>query len=230
LTLIAAYIGGETDVDGLAISDSREAYLITDDTTPPYFNVYDLNAMAYTTVVSNPWPTTAVQVSGAWLGAPVPPAVPGAVLTKTVGFDPNSCATTDNIDIPAGGGGTSVTYCYTVVNTGTITLTQHLIVDDQLGTFGPDVFDIGPGGSAFMTVTALITQTTVNVATYTGYIVGAPVVTTTDSATVNVLPPTSVNLTGFGGDGPVSSALNWVAALLGVTIAIGYAIRRKRNA
>ncbi len=92
------------------------------------------------------------------------------------------------------------------------------------------MFDIGPGQSAFMTVTALITQTTVNVATYTGYIVDTPSVTATDSATVNVLPPTSVNLTGFGGESPVSFALIWVAALLGVTIAIGYTIRRKRKA
>jgi hypothetical protein len=68
LTLIAAYLGGENDVDGLAISGDRMAYLITDDNTPPEFNVYDLNADAYSGTVAYPWGGNAVQVSGAWIG------------------------------------------------------------------------------------------------------------------------------------------------------------------
>lgn len=72
LTVIAAYPAGETDVDGLAISPDRKAYLITDDPTPAFFNVYDLNAMAYTDMVAYPWGTnTAVQVAGAWIEQPV---------------------------------------------------------------------------------------------------------------------------------------------------------------
>jgi hypothetical protein len=90
-------------------------------------------------------------------------------LTKTVGLDPNSCATTDNIIIPAGQGGTAVTYCFTVQNTGNITLSVQNLVDDHLGVLvGPDApFDVAPGTSDFYTVTTTITQTTVNSATWT---------------------------------------------------------------
>jgi hypothetical protein len=75
----------------------------------------------------------------------VPPA-PSLVLTKTVGLDPNVCATADNIIVPAGQGGTAVTYCYTVQNTGNITLTVQNLVDDQLGVLlGPDApFEVAP--------------------------------------------------------------------------------------
>ncbi len=230
LTLIAAYIGGETDVDGLAISPSRDAYLITDDNTPNFFNVFSLDTMTYTTVISYPWTGNAVQVSGAWIGEPVTPPQPGVVFTKTVGLDPLSCSSTDSLSIPAGGGGTNVTYCYTVTNTGTITLSMHLIEDDQLGIFGPDVFDIGPGETSFMTTTTSITQTTVNVATYTGSIVDTPSVTETDTATVTVLPPTDVNLTGFGGNDSAAQTPLWLAALFGLILIFSLTIRWRQTA
>jgi hypothetical protein len=73
LTVVAAYLAGETDVDGLAISNSGQAYLITDDNTPPYFNVYDLNLMTYTGVISYPWTANANQVGGAWIERGGPP-------------------------------------------------------------------------------------------------------------------------------------------------------------
>ena len=97
----------------------------------------------------------------------VPPA-PALALNKTVGLDPNTCAVTDTINIPAGQGGTAVTYCYTVQNTGNITLSVQNLVDDQLGVLlGPDAaFDVAPGASDFYTVTTTITQTTVNSATW----------------------------------------------------------------
>jgi hypothetical protein len=97
----------------------------------------------------------------------VPPA-PSLVMTKTVGLDPNICATTDAINVPAGMGGTDVTYCYTIQNAGNITLSVQNLVDDQLGVLlGPDApFDIAPGASDFYTVTTTITQTTVNSATW----------------------------------------------------------------
>ncbi len=98
----------------------------------------------------------------------VPPA-PSLILTKTVGLDPNSCSATDTVNIPSGNGGTNVTYCYTVQNSGNITLSIHNLVDDQLGVLlGPDdLFDIAPGATDFYTVSTLITQTTVNTGTWT---------------------------------------------------------------
>ncbi|MDX1437368.1 MAG: hypothetical protein R3335_11185 [Anaerolineales bacterium] len=67
LTVIAPYLAGETDVDGLAISPQGQAYLITDDNTPPYFNVFDFGVMTYTGVITNPFQVSSVQVSGAWI-------------------------------------------------------------------------------------------------------------------------------------------------------------------
>ncbi len=52
-------------------------------------------------------------------------------LNKTVGTDPATCANTNSLTLPATGG--DVTYCYTVENTGSITLTNRALVDDQLG-------------------------------------------------------------------------------------------------
>ena len=57
--------------------------------------------------------------------------VPAITLDKTVGTDPNVCATTDEITLPAGGD--DVTYCYEVTNTGDVTLERHDLVDSELG-------------------------------------------------------------------------------------------------
>jgi hypothetical protein len=116
--------------------------------------------------------TFSLSITGT-LGDVTPPEQPGIVLTKTVGLDAGTCATTDSISVPAGGGGTDVYYCYTVMNTGNITLTTHDLVDDQLGTLlTAFAYDLAPGGSidtvaAGLTVSATITQTTVNSATWT---------------------------------------------------------------
>ena len=71
LTTVAPYVAGETDVDGLAISPDRLAYLITDDDTPPTYDVFDLDLGAYVGTVANPW-TGALgnQVGGAWITEP----------------------------------------------------------------------------------------------------------------------------------------------------------------
>lgn len=68
LTVIAPYLGGENDVDGLAIGPDRRAYLITDDPSPPEFNVYDLEAGVWVDPVPYPWGSSnGGQVSGAWI-------------------------------------------------------------------------------------------------------------------------------------------------------------------
>jgi hypothetical protein len=110
---------------------------------------------------------------------------PGINLTKTVGTDPNVCASTAVINIPEAG---DVTYCYEVTNTGTLTLTLHDLEDSELGpvlTGFPYV--LSPGASAFLTQTETISATTVNTATWTAYNAGpTDVVTDTDSAMVTV--------------------------------------------
>lgn len=112
---------------------------------------------------------------------------PSIALTKTVGTDPLTCATTDEITV---GIGVEVTYCYTVKNTGDMTLPLHDLVDSQLGTvLGPGFsYDLAPGASAFVTASTtlptVITGTIVNTATWTAYEDEVFTASATDTATV----------------------------------------------
>jgi hypothetical protein len=135
----------------------------------------------------------------------VPPLSPSIALRKTVGTDPASCAATDVITLVGGG---NVTYCYTVENTGALTVSLQDLVDTHLGTiFSVPFYILAPGTSASFTQSAFLTQTTVNgaactatdsitqtiIVTYTspGFGVralnGTGVVTATDFATATVL-------------------------------------------
>ncbi|MGH2538358.1 MAG: DUF7507 domain-containing protein [Candidatus Promineifilaceae bacterium] len=159
-----------------------------------------------------------------------PPDAPSIVLTKTVGTDPNACATTDTIQVPAGGGGAQVTYCYTVMNTGNVTFTLHDLVDDQLGVILTDFpYVLGPGASAFLTETTVITQDTTNTATWTAEDDGGVnVAVATDTATVDQLPPTSVALSGFG-EGPSSRNTLVIALATGTALLAAGTFILKRN-
>lgn len=89
----------------------------------------------------------------------------GLTLQKTVGLSPETCASADAITVTAG---TEVTYCYTVTNTSPFTFTRHDLVDDKLGVILNDFpFILVPSASAFLTQTATINVTTLNVATWT---------------------------------------------------------------
>jgi subtilisin-like proprotein convertase family protein len=157
------------------------------------------------------------------------PAVPELAFTKTVGTDPNACATTDSITIPAGGGGTDVTYCYYMTNTGTVTFELHTVTDDQLGTvLGPNFpAAVGPGDSAYFTVTTLITQTTVNSATWAATdATGGNAASASDSATVTRGAPTDVSLSAFGSDQAALSPI-WLATILAIILGLGFVLRRK---
>jgi uncharacterized repeat protein (TIGR01451 family) len=152
-------------------------------------------------------------------------------LEKTVGLDPNTCAATDSINVPAGGGGTAVTYCYTVTNTGDITFTTHDLVDDQLGVILSGFpYNLGPGNSAYLTQTVNITQTTVNSATWTASVVGGPSASASDSATVTQNTPTGVSLSDFGGNSPVGMLPMLVGAVLAaVFLAAAWQLRARRQ-
>jgi hypothetical protein len=111
---------------------------------------------------------------------------PSIALNKTVGTDPNICATTDNIYVPVG---SDVTYCYEVTNTGTVTFTLHDLDDSELGPILSGYnYDLEPQQSVFVTETVSLITNTVNTAEWTAYNVGpTDVVTATDTATVNVI-------------------------------------------
>ncbi|MDA0245581.1 MAG: hypothetical protein OT477_19380 [Chloroflexi bacterium] len=132
----------------------------------------------------NPDFTGTTFLSRSWNGTIYYSPSAGISVNKTVGTDPNACATGDELTLPATGG--AVTYCYTVENTGGITLTNHNLVDDQLGTILNNLsYNLAPGASAYITATTLITHTVVNSATWTADD-GSVTATASDIATVTV--------------------------------------------
>ena len=145
----------------------------------------------------NPGPTDVVTATAV---ATVNVPEPAITLSKTVGTDPNVCATTSTITVDAG---SDVTYCYEVTNTGPLTVTRHTLEDSELGTLLNDfAYTLPPGDSAFITETATITQTTINTATWTAYNPGPlDVASATAVATVN-LPEPAISLAKTVGTDP----------------------------
>ncbi|GAB4579976.1 MAG: hypothetical protein Fur0022_27150 [Anaerolineales bacterium] len=185
-TQIAPYPTGQTDIDGLAVSDDGYAYLVIDE--PGDIFVYDFTANAYATPIPNPWTTSEVFSAGTWFYELDTASIS---IDKTVGTSPAECATTDTIEVAPG---TDVYYCFEITNTGSITLTLHDLEDSQLGPLlNAFPYALVPGASAFLTATTSITQTTINTATWTAYNPGpTDVVSSTDTASVVVVIPPPV--------------------------------------
>ena len=99
-----------------------------------------------------------------------PPLLPAILLTKTVGLQPGTCATSTNVAIVQG---TPVYFCYTVRNTGNTTLRRHTLVDDQLGTLlnsSPQTLTVDATWAYTLTAYPQVSQT--NVATWTAWVTG----------------------------------------------------------
>lgn len=128
-------------------------------------------------------------------------------LDKTVGTTPAVCAGTSTIAVPPG---TTVYYCYTVTNTGNVTLNLHDLTDDQLGVlFTLQPFALAPGASvSYVTSGVVINATTTNLGTWTAYNAG-PIDVATDDDTATVIVSTdnlacNAGAIGFDGGLPAS--------------------------
>jgi hypothetical protein len=130
---------------------------------------------------------------------------PSIRVTKTVGTTPGVCAGTDAITVVSG---TTVYYCYTVTNTGDVTLNYHDLVDDQLGPIFTGLnYALAPGASvstvqAGLTIDEEINTTTTNTATWTAYneddAIRMDEVTALDSAKVTVRSTAIPTLSEWG--------------------------------
>ncbi|MGH2541928.1 MAG: DUF7507 domain-containing protein [Ardenticatenaceae bacterium] len=151
---------------------------------------------------------------------------PEITLEKTVGVDPSGCATTDEITIPAG---TEVTYCYRATNTGDITLTNHTLVDSELGVIlaGAEI-PLAPGEDVFVLRSVVINEPTVNTATWTASAAYVPPVSDDDTATVNIEPTTAVTISTLTTS---SAAPPWSVALAGLLVSgtAGILLWRRRR-
>lgn len=124
--------------------------------------------------------------------ATVTVGTPTIGLTKTVGLSSSTCAGTDTITITTT---TTVYYCFTVENTGELTLTRHDLTDSELGIILTNFpFTLVPGATAFITQSAVITQTTTNQGVWVARTPGGINATASDMATVTLEPPTAVTL------------------------------------
>ncbi|MEW5986903.1 MAG: SBBP repeat-containing protein [Chloroflexota bacterium] len=108
------------------------------------------------------------------------------VLEKTVGMDPNACATTEAIATYAG---TEVTYCFQATNSGETLLRAHDLVDSHLGTiFTGRLYDLEPGASVFVTRTTTVSESVVNTADWTAYTGKGTPTMGSDTASVTIIP------------------------------------------
>ncbi|MBP7797024.1 MAG: DUF11 domain-containing protein [Thermoanaerobaculaceae bacterium] len=132
-------------------------------------------------------------------------AGPAISLVKTVGTTSGVCATTSAITVAPG---TTVYYCFTVTNTGTVTLNLHDLVDDQLGPVVTGLSHALTPGSSFDTVAAgllipaVIDTTTTNTGTWTAYASEQEYASAQASATVTVAQPANVSGTKTVSGGP----------------------------
>lgn len=122
---------------------------------------------------------------------------PAVALNKTVGTNPQGCSSHDSITVY---GASEVTYCYEIQNTGEITLTNHTLVDSQLGILLDNYpYTLGPGQSVFITQTALIQGAALitNTATWTVDDGDGRVASDTDMAAVYMDEPMLVAVEAF---------------------------------
>lgn len=138
----------------------------------------------YVTILSNNQVTDTVTVV---VGPNV--VTPSISIVKTVGTEPGVCSGTSEITVSPG---TTVYYCYTVTNTGNVTLNLHDLADDSLGTiFSGLNYALTPGSSvntvaAGLSIPSVINTTTTNTATWTAFSAAGAQASATASATVIV--------------------------------------------
>jgi uncharacterized repeat protein (TIGR01451 family) len=147
---------------------------------------------------------------------------PGVDLVKTVTADLGNCPGTDTETVEPG---TTVTYCFELVNTGTTTLTTHTLVDDHLGGLLLNQFiEIAPGESHTLSVDAEITQAVTNLAVWTATDIFNNDLETTDSASVEISGVALQLLKTVGTSLTSCSIVSEISVLPGTTVNYCYRI------
>jgi hypothetical protein len=130
-------------------------------------------------------------------------------------------------DVVTGG---NANFTITVTNTGDVALSNVTVSDPQVSDCDNAIGALAISatvtyGCEHVGVAASYT----NVATVTSQLdTGAPGPSASASAAVNVVPPTSVSLSGFEGNAAFSPI--WLVAILAGILAVGFVVRRKLTA
>jgi len=145
-------------------------------------------------------------------------------LEATVGTEAGVCADTTEIttfsDAP-----TTVYYCYTITNTGDVSIPVHDLSDDVFGVILSDfAFDLAPGASvdtvtAGVELAAEIDEATVNAATWEGFAGPRRVASAEASTTVTPVPPRQYG--AVAGTVTGGSNLGTIAAFSGNVVLLG---------
>ncbi len=125
--------------------------------------------------------------------------VPRLIITETVGTDPSSCASTSEIEVAVG---TQVTYCTAVYNPSRVTLRLHNVEASLSGSLAKQLpLVLARGDRYSISTTQIISQSVVNVVTWTGYVTDENGIyaVITDSAAVHT-PALQLNTTVISAD------------------------------
>jgi uncharacterized repeat protein (TIGR01451 family) len=178
-------------------------------------NSFAQQAPGVTWLTGNPVSDNAVQI----YGTPVaPPDVPDVAISKSP--PTQTIVTNGNAD-----------FTITVTNTGDVDLNNVTVTDPLVPACDNNIgaLSVGASNSYACTDTGVAASYT-NVATVTTDLAtGGPGPTASASADVNVVPPTSVSLSGFEGGATTFSPV-WLVAILAVVLSIGFVVRRKLTA
>lgn len=159
----------------------------------------------------------------------VPSDSASIVLTATVSVAADTCGDANNLLIPFG---EPVYLCYTVANTGPVTLSLHTLEDSRLGLIFEDtLYDLAPGATVNtlelgLTLSDQPEVSSTYFATWTASEVTGASAVASAVATVEVEQPTDVVLTALGGR---ATPPTWPGVLLGLTLA-GLALHLGRRA
>jgi hypothetical protein len=224
-TVIVEFVAPTGYIDGNNIIMGSNDQGQTDATfvIAPYCDVTELTDVADLDYPDMHWVVNLI--GNTWVGEAA------ITLDKTVGLNLAECGTLDSITIPPGQGGTTVAYCYTVTNSGDMTLMTHDLTDDMLGTlFTGMAHELAPGASYSVIYTQHLTSEMTNIGTWTAYGEGEGggiSVTASDTATVTVGSPSAVTTSGFGAADGGPASLIWVAAVGLALASVAVVLRRK---
>jgi uncharacterized repeat protein (TIGR01451 family) len=120
------------------------------------------------------------------------------------------------------------TFTIVVTNTGTLTLSNVTVSDALAPDCDSALGTMGPGATSSYTCNDMGSTTSyTNTAVVTSqFVTGGPGPTASDDAFVEVLTPTGVSLTGFGGRPAALSPL-WLVAVLALVAGFGLLLRRR---
>lgn len=111
--------------------------------------------------------------------------IPTITLTKTVGFIDQGCPMTEVITVAAG---SQVNYCYRLLNNGNVSVTNHVVDDDILGTIWlSPTFEMKPGAAMTLTQIYTVIETVTNSASWSAISLSGVPVIASDTAHVRVM-------------------------------------------